>query len=261
MPFISVENAEIHYETHGEGPPVILAHGAGGNTLVWYQQIAHFAQWHKVLAFDHRGWGRSRCQPAHKHARHFAADLRAVMDAADIDRAALVCQSMGGWTGMQFALQNPDRVNCLTLSATPAGVQTPGVEAARRARAQSRAIDLDRPIAWNEPHLALAPDAFDRNPAAALLYRQLSALNPPIGDTGTGELSVPPDALSGYSIPTLMVAGAQDRIFPHAVLEEVSRAIPGARLHTIPSAGHSPYFEAPDEFNAAVGAFIAAHTR
>ena len=79
MPFVNTDNAKVYYETHGEGPPVVLAHGAGGNTLVWWQQIAHFARRHKVVAFDHRGWGRSQCAPEHKHARYFADDMRAVM--------------------------------------------------------------------------------------------------------------------------------------------------------------------------------------
>ena len=196
MPFVNTDNAKIYYETHGEGPPVVLAHGAGGNTLVWWQQIAHFARRHKVLAFDHRGWGRSQCAPEHKHARYFADDMRAVMDDAGVERAAVICQSMGGWTGMQFTLANRERVSCLVLSGTPGGVQTPSVIKAREARARSRTIDLDRPIPWNEPHLALAPDAFDRAPAMAFLYRQLSGLNPLIGDTGTGEIGVSPDALS-----------------------------------------------------------------
>ena len=160
---------------------------------------------------------------------------------------------------MQFTLAHPERVSCLVLSGTPGGVATPAVIAARDARARSRTIDLDRPIAWNEPHLALAPDAFDKNAAMAFLYRQMSGLNPPIGDTGTGEIGVLPSSLSGYSIPTLMVAGAQDRIFPLDALKEVSQVIPGARLHVVETAGHSPYFEAATEFNGVVGQFIGEH--
>ncbi len=259
MPFVKTDKAEIYYEVHGEGSPIVLAHGAGGNTLVWWQQIAHFARTHRVVAFDHRGWGRSRCQPEHKHARYFADDMRAVLDDAGVERAAIVCQSMGGWTGMQFTLANTERVSCLVLSGTPGGVQTPSVIEARQARARSRTIDLDRPIPWNEPHLALASDAFDKEAAMAFLYRQMSALNPAIGDTGTGDIGVSPEGLSDYAIPTLMVAGAQDRIFPLAVLREVSQVIPGAQLYIIGEAGHSPYFEAAEEFNNVVGAFISEH--
>ena len=133
MPFVNTDNAKIYYESHGEGTPIVLAHGAGGNTLVWWQQIAHFARYHKVVAFDHRGWGRSQCEPEHKHARYFADDMRAVMDDAGVERAAIVCQSMGGWTGMQFTLAHPERVACLVLSGTPGGVQTPRVIEARQA--------------------------------------------------------------------------------------------------------------------------------
>ena len=93
----------------------------------------------------------------------------------------------------------------------------------------------------------------------AFLYRQLSGLNPLIGDTGTGEIGVSPDALGDYNIPTLMVAGAQDRIFPLAILKEVSQVIPGAQLHIVAEAGHSPYFETAEEFNKVVGAFIGEH--
>ena len=142
MPFVNTDNAKIYYETQGEGPPVVLAHGAGGNTLVWWQQIAHFARRHKVVAFDHRGWGRSQCAPEHKHARYFAGDMRAVMDDAGVERAAVICQSMGGWTGMQFTLANPERVSCLVLSGTPGGVQTPERhQSARSPRSQPH----DRP--------------------------------------------------------------------------------------------------------------------
>ena len=56
-----------------------------------------------------------------------------------------------------------------------------------------------------------------------------------------------------------MVAGAQDRIFPLEVLKEVSQVIPGAQLHIVSEAGHSPYFETADEFNTVVGNFIAKH--
>ena len=260
MPFVNTNNAKIYYETHGEGSPIVLAHGAGGNTLVWWQQIAHFAADYKVVAFDHRGWGRSKCAPEHKHARHFADDMRAVMDDAGVERAAIVCQSMGGWTGMQFTLANPKRVSCLVLSGTPGGVETPAVIRAREARARSRTIDLDRPVAWNEPHQALAPDAFDKNPAMAFLYRQMSGLNPPIGDTGTGEIGVLPSSLSGYSIPTLMIAGAQDRIFPLAVLKEVSEVIPGAQLYIAAEAGHSPTSRHPKSSTTSL-AHSSASTR
>ena len=259
MAFVRSGNAEIYYEVHGEGLPITFSHGAGGNTLVWYNQVPYFAKDHTVVTFDHRDWGRSSCAPEDKHAKFFAGDLKAVLDDAGIERTALVCQSMGGWTGMHFTLDNPGRVSCIVLSGTPGGISTPRVIEARAARSRSRTSDLDRAIPWNEPHLALAADAFDRDPSMAFLYRILSGINPPIGDTGTGDMEISPSRLDGYDIPTLMISGGGDRIFPPGMLEDVSKVIPGAQLHSIAQAGHSPYFETPEEFNRVVREFVGKH--
>ncbi len=257
---VQTENAEIYYESHGEGPAIVLAHCAGGNSLVWWQQVVHFAPTHRMIAFDHRGWGRSQCEPGHRRASHFAEDMRAVMDDAGVERAAVVCQSMGGWTGMQFALADPERVSCLVLSCSPAGVQTPAAIRAMQTPPPVRAGNAEGIVPWNEPHVALAADAFERIPDKAFLYRQLSSLNPPFSDVGLGELKVGREELEGFSIPALVIAGAQDRIFGLDVMTEVSQAIPGAAFHVIADAGHSPNVETPAEYNEVVGRFIVGNT-
>ena len=250
MSIVKTDNAEIYYESHGEGPAIVLAHCAAGNTLVWWQQVAHFAPAHRVIAFDHRGWGRSRCEPGYRRASYFAEDMRAVLDESGIERAAVICQSMGGWTGMQFALADPERVSCLVLSCSPAGVQTPP---------PGQAGSTQAPVPWNEPHMGLAADAFDRIPDRAFLFRQLASLNPPFSDVGLRELRVVPEDMEGFSTPTLVIAGKQDRIFGLDVMTEVSQAIPQAEFRIIHDAGHSPHFETPGEFNSIVGDFIARH--
>jgi pimeloyl-ACP methyl ester carboxylesterase len=259
MPFVERDNASIYYEVHGEGPPIVFAHGAGGNTLIWWQQVPYFARNHKVVNFDHRGWGRSKCDQENRKARYFADDMKAVLDAAGVEKTAVVCQSMGGWTGMHFTLANPDRVSCLVLSGTPGGVMTPRVAEARARRESQGSSARPATTPWNESHWALASDAFERNPGRAFLYAQMSSLNPPPGDSGTGEMGIEPERLKGYSIPTMMLGGENDRIFAPELLKDVAQIIPGATFHIIPKSGHSPYFEAPDEFNQLVGEFITKY--
>ncbi|MCH9010016.1 MAG: alpha/beta hydrolase [Chloroflexi bacterium] len=259
MPTVKVNHASIYYEVNGAGPAVTFAHGAGGNTLVWWQQIPYFAEDYKVVVFDHRGFGRSPCDEGYKHARYFADDLKAVLDDAGVAKTALVCQSMGGWTGMHFTMAHPEAVSCLVLSGTPGGVMTPKVAEARDARARSRAAESSAVRPWNQSHWALAEGAFERNPGLSYLYGIMSGLNAPLGDTGTGELGIPSEKLQGFSTPTLMIGGEKDRIFPIEALEEVSQIIPGARLHRVAGSGHSPYFEAADEFNRVAGEFISRH--
>ncbi len=257
MPLVQRPHAAIYYEVCGDGPPLVFAHGAGGNTLVWWQQVAHFARRHRVLTFDHRGFGRSPCEPGWEQARHFAGDLAAVLDDAGVARAALVCQSMGGWTGLQLARAHPGRVAALVLSGTPAGILTPKVLGALQTIGAA-AAQMERAPAWNEAHPALAADIFGRDPARGFLYAQLAALNPPgaLARLALHEVMIEPAALSEWSIPTLLVGGEHDRLFAPVVLQDVAAAIPGARFQRLAYAGHSPYFETPGEFNRVVDAFL-----
>lgn len=63
MAFVDARGARIYYECHGEGPALVFAHGRGGNAASWCQQVPRFVRDYRVLVFDHRGFGRSRCEP------------------------------------------------------------------------------------------------------------------------------------------------------------------------------------------------------
>ena len=91
-----------------EAPVAVLAHGAGGNAAIWWQQIPALRDaGYRVITFDHRGFGRSTAGTA--ELNEFPDDLLAILEREQIERFSLVCQSMGGWTGMQTALRVPER--------------------------------------------------------------------------------------------------------------------------------------------------------
>jgi len=258
MPEVESGAARIHYEVSGQGPALVLAHGAGGNCLSWWQQVPFFAQQYTVVTFEHRCFGRSQCPQESFHPRHFVTDLLAVLDAEGIERAALVCQSLGGWTGLPTALQHPERVRCLVLAGTPGGLFTPKV---REAAAPVAAGAGREGIRGN---LALAPDYPRRRPDMAHLYDAISALN-----TGfepgllrsliDADSRIEPGQLEGYAVPTLILSGECDQIFPPEALREVAGQIPGAELVSFPGIGHSTYFEDPEGFNARVLEFVSRH--
>ena len=251
MAIVGSEGASLYYETHGEGPAVVFAHGRGGNCASWWQQVPFFSQHYKVVVFDHRGFGRSRCDDEHFEAEYFPRDIAAILNAEGIERAALVCQSMGGWGGLKLAVTQPERVAALVLANTPGGLDTPKATAAIQHIA-SGAIP---------PGTGQIGKSFVANhPEGAYLARQISGLNsnfPRSFNRLTAARAVTLDELKSYAVPTLVLTSPEDILFPPAAMEEVAAAIPGARLEVIPGVGHSTYFEAPEIFNRVVGGFLA----
>ena len=253
MALATINGIELYYEIHGEGPALVFAHGAGGSHLSWWQQVPMLAQSHRCVTFDHRGFGLSREQPGGPGARAFVDDLRALLDHLGIERAALVGQSMGGWTVLGFAIQYPERSRALVLCDTTAGMDDAEVIAEQRRLLENVKGGLDDVI-----KLAIGTDLERRDPARAF-YRQISALN----------LGVPadlfevlfaarqnPDLVVERRIPAILIVGEEDVLTPPSIMELMRRRLGPARLIRIPGSGHSVYFERPDEFNRTIENFL-----
>ena len=254
MPTVETNGASIFYEVHGAGPAVAFAHGRGGNAASWWQQVPQFAKNHKVVVFDHRIFGRSICPPENFDRSLFDSDLLAILDAEGIEKTAIVCQSMGGWTGLRTAVRHPDRVTCLVLSNTPGGMNIPPVQ---DALAQSAKRFAEQGVG----RAAVAPDFPDRNPVGAYLYRHIGSLNINLPEDlrGRSPGGVEPSEMEGYAVPTLMITSEHDLLFTPDLIREVATYIPGAEVVELPTAGHSPYFETPEAFNETVASFLAQH--
>jgi 3-oxoadipate enol-lactonase len=250
MATVENEGASLYYEVHGAGPAVVFAHGRGGNCASWWQQVPLFAQRYKVIVFDHRGFGRSRCDEKHFEAAYFPRDIAAILDAEGIERAALVCQSMGGWGGLKLAVTQPARVAALVLANTPGGLATPKATAA----IEHIAFGAIPPGTGQ-----IGKSFVATHPEGAYLARQISGLNsnfPRSFNRLTSARAVTLDDLKSYAVPTLVLTSPEDILFPPEAMAEVAAAIPGARLETIPGVGHSTYFEAPEIFNRVVWSFL-----
>ena len=256
MALARINGIELYYEIHGEGPAVVLAHGAGGNHLSWWQQIPALSQRFRCVTFDHRGFGSSRDLPDGPGADVFIEDLRQLLDHLRIERTALVAQSMGGWTTLGFTSKYPERVSALALCDTTAGIDD--AEVAREMKSLQAAMPRPLAVVLQRAYSSQFPQ---REPARCFLYQEISGLN----------VHVPPDLLTKLMamrhrveplierrVPTMLLVGEEDALTPASTMELMARRIPHARFIKVPGAGHSAYFERPDEFNRIVMEFLGA---
>ena len=256
MPFARVNNIDLFFESHGTGPAIVFLHGRGGNHLSWWQQVPHFQARFRCIAIDHREFGLSREQPDGPGRKAFAEDLRQLLDHLKIERACLVGQSMGGFTAMDFAIRNPQRVAGVVLADTTGGITAPDVLEAMRANVAKLP---EEPTARS-----LALDFPQREPALAFLYSALGRLTLSIRES-LKDLLLNEDgptledltAWNAHKVPVQVIVGAKDVMIPPEIARRVAAHLPGAKLAVIGDAGHSAYFEKPAEFNAVLDAFLA----
>ena len=233
---------------------VLFIHGAGANRAVWWQQFAAFASAHHVIAYDLPGFGESDAADADRlidQALDAAVD---VLAAAGATRAKVVCQSLGGWTGVRLALARPDLVERLVLTCTLGGIaHPPGLASFAEAR---KLMGTRGPAA-----LGLTEGFMRAHPLMEALYRQLGAFNPPAdpalaAQLFSAEVLVPPAALGSIAAPVLMIAGEHDPIWPPAALAGILPHFADGRMVIVPGTGHSPYFEQPEAYNRLVADFL-----
>ncbi|MBI3796998.1 MAG: alpha/beta hydrolase [Deltaproteobacteria bacterium] len=251
MPFVETNGINLYYEIHGQGPVVVLAHPGGGNHLSWWQQVPAFAQAYTCLTFDHRGHGATRDLPADDPgAAAYAQDLVGLLDHLGIHQTAIVGQSMGGWTAIGFAEVYPERVSALVLTNSTGGIRDPELD---------RHLDLLK--TWHPRQIwagAYTKDFSHREPARAFLYQQITAWNVrrPANLGAQLELVHHVEPIVEQQIPTLFLTSEEDILLPPQLVERVARQIPQALFVKIPGAGHSAYFEKPEEFNRIVLEFL-----
>jgi len=249
MPFAVSNDAHstrIWFESHGEGPSILFAHGAGGNAAIWYQQVAFFSsRGFRCITFDHRTFARSPAPAESISTPQFRDDALAVLDAAGVHKAHLVGQSMGGFTVLRLALDAPDRVLSLTFSATPGGLPNP---APTEAAANLTRTDENA----GSGILRTMSKKSSANGPLLQLYQAIAGFNLEFRITSLRALARNPVSLeeaARLKCPVLFIAGREDPLFPAKLLGSYVPHIPVSRLVVIEDAGHSPYFEQPEAFN------------
>jgi len=279
IPVRSKDGIRLHTEVFGpdDGYPIVLAHGITCALRVWAYQIADLSKDYRVIAFDHRGHGKSAVPPRrHSYSLDLlAADLDSVLETtlAPGERAVIAGHSMGGIAITSWAERYPDRVprlaDAVALINTTTGdllrnvqfLPVPTALADARVRAAGTLLKtfgaapllraVNRPSRLFVSTIAVGRDA---DPAAAEFIYELFTSTPAAGRGGWARTLV--DALgpehiglTNLTVPTLVVGSAKDRLLPMASSRHIARMAPNLASFVELSGGHCAIVERPDEVN------------
>lgn len=247
MPFTQVRDLRLYYELHGAGTPLVLLNGALDTIESdWGPHLAVFAARHRVLAYDHRGHGRTDNPPGRFSGYdELAEDLAALLDTIGIERARFCGFSDGAITLFAFTLRWPERVHALIL----AGAQYTNDERTLRLLDKMTPEGIgERQPAW-AARLAQLHDTHHGPGYWQTLLRQLLPMWRVQPDFAL-------DQLGRIAAPTLLVAGERDG-FGHLDQQvAMRRALPRAELCIAPAAGHFVISDQPGLFQLVATDFL-----
>ena len=247
----------LYYEVSGSGDPVVLIHAFSVDRRMWAPQIAALERRFRVIRYDLRGHGNSAA-PSEPYAPH--DDLRSVLDALGVSRATLIGLSAGSTLAIDFAIAYPDRVRKLVLASPGLNGHVPSPPLTWTQpvfQAAGRGDTEDAAKLWAAtPIMAVHGDQ-----AAAATVRALVMSNLRLWTFRTNPARpLTPSAIARLAevrSPTLVVLGDKDLPHIKEIADLLARGVAGARLVTIPGAGHIVNLDAPGAFNKSVSAFLA----
>ncbi|MGY8710776.1 pyrimidine utilization protein D [Bradyrhizobium sp. 18BD] len=251
MAFARGENADIYYELHGHGTPIVLSAGMGGSGSFWAPQLGALAAHHQVILYDHVGTGRSAA--GSRSIAGMADDIASVLDHAGVDTAHVVGHAIGGIVGIELALRHPKRLRSLAVvngwgRADPflkrcfeirkALLNQSGPQA--YVRAQPLFLYPPQWISENIAHLDVEEEKILKHfPSVATMNQRIDMFLAFEGGRRLAEINV----------PTLLSSAKDDALVPSYLTRELAAAIPDAHVHEVDWGAHAFSVVTPKIFN------------
>jgi pimeloyl-ACP methyl ester carboxylesterase len=265
------DGGESHLIEKGDGPPLVLLHGANLSAEVWSYQLRDLSDSHRVIALDLRGHGRSSPGSEDVTISAMAADVAEVLAALDLDRAVLTGHSMGGMVCLRLARKHPElvgtRVGALALLATSGGLGVPLPSWSRLTSAvrlvAGAGVGIWRPgaaaLRTTDTGYLASRIGFGRHarPAeVAATLRMLRAVDPQVFGKLVGEvLGFEESAAFGdLEVPVSVAVGTSDHLTPPLYARRLAASFEDASLNEYAGAGHMLMYERRQEVDELLGA-------
>jgi pimeloyl-ACP methyl ester carboxylesterase len=259
METVEVDGLRIAYQRAGQGPPLVLFHGAGEDSRIWRPQLEGLTDEFTVYAWDAPGCGQSDDPDPEISAAELGAITAGFLRAAVPAKPHLLGLSWGSMAVLELYRGDPGLPASLVLASAYAGWagSLPPEEVERR-YAQVEAEIGQPPEKFIDEWLpTLFTDKAD--PGVVAEASRIMADVRPAGMrallSASGRADYRP-VLPTISIPTLLLYGADDQRSPLNVARDLHGQIRGSKLAVIPDVGHLAQMEAPETFNAEVRTFL-----
>ena len=270
---VDVDGTPVNYVDlgSGEGEPVVLVHGLGGQWQNWLENLPRLAEQRRVLALDLPGFGLSPEPQKRITIKGYGRTVEDFCERLDLGPVALVGNSMGGFVAAETAIQVPGRVSRLVL-VSAAGISSASTVRAPILTLGRVAAALASNSALAARHRQLAARPLSRHLSLAFVARHPRLIAPDLAYEGffkgTGKHGFD-DALRAcleydfrerlpeVGAPTLIIWGANDAIIPVRDAEEFERLISDSRKIVMRDTGHVPMAERPETFNDVLLDFVA----
>ena len=263
--FKTRDGVRIYFEEHGQGEPLLLAYGIGGNAGMWQPNIGPLSARRRLVLWEPRGHGRSESpeDPTKVTFGHWVLDLLGLVDHLGLERAVVGGLSLGGGIATRFALAHPERVSALVVVDSSSAAGLPLSVDNLVMRAQSIKVTIEGGMdAMAEFAIASNPNVAGRlrlDPSAReevfAYYRMLTPIGYANSLRALLQMDYITEQLSAISAPTLLVCGDEDpSLGPMRIM---AQKITHARFVLLEHAGHFGNRDQPEAFNRAVLEFLA----
>ena len=249
--YVDVRGTKLWYwDTGGSGHPVILLHAGTQSAAGWvYQQPALSYAGFRAIGYSRRGYYKSDSTTDDRW--NVAGDLHGLVEHLGLSTVDLVGAAQGGFVVLDYVFAHPERVRSLSVVSSYMGIQEPDYAAVN--------TRLRPPFFATLPHdfQELSPSYRAGNPQGVADWHREedravtgNRIAPVLRTTPTWAL------LESIRHPVFLATGDSDLYVPPSLLRMQASHLPGAEVHIIPESGHSPYWERPDLFNAALIKFL-----
>ncbi len=262
-----VDGLRLEVRVRGTGASLLVLHGFTGRGTSWGTHATAFARRFRLITVDLPGHGRSAIpgDASRASVERSADDLATILDRAHASPAHVLGYSLGARVALRLAIAHPRVVRRLVLESPSAGIADETQREARRAADAALADRLERdgiePFVDEWERQPVFASHADLPPARRARLHAERLRNHPAGLAaslrGAGQGSMGPlhGRLAEVAAPTLVIAGERDTVGLGRATA-IAAGIAGARLVTIPGAGHTPHLETPTRFRELAIAFL-----